>query len=99
MNCLVTGDMLTTVLKDVFQDIDIYEDRFRFLQYPFDSPVSDAGIRFYKFYIMDTVYVERDKCFHLSFVPNNSQDFGFTGHLYIFGRFNLSCKRMSAELA
>ena len=48
-----TGDMLTTVLKDVFQDIDIYEDRFRFLQYPFDSPVSDAGIRFYKFYIMD----------------------------------------------
>ena len=54
-----TGDMLTTVLKDVFQDIDIYEDRFRFLQYPFDSPVSDAGIRFYKYYIMDTVYVEK----------------------------------------
>ena len=76
-----TGDMLTTVLKDVFQDIDIYEDRFRFLQYPFDSPVSDAGIRFYKYYIMDTVFVERDKCFHLTFVPNNSQDFGFTGHL------------------
>ena len=78
-----TGDMLTTVLKDVFQDIDIYQDRFRFLQYPFDSPVSEAGINFYKFYIMDTVYVDKEKCFHLSFVPNNPQDFGFTGHLYI----------------
>lgn len=78
-----TGDMLTTVLKDVFQDINIYEDRFRFLQYPFDSPVSKSGIGFYKYYIMDTIQVDRDKCFHLTFVPNNSQDFGFTGHLYI----------------
>lgn len=78
-----TGDMLTTVLKDVFQDIDIYQDRFRFLQHPFDSPISEAGIRFYKFYIMDTIYVDKDKCFHLSFVPNHSEDFGFTGHLYI----------------
>ena len=78
-----TGDMLSTVLKDVFQDINIYQDRFRFVQYPFDSPISNAGINFYKYYIMDTVMVDREKCFHLTFVPNNSQDFGFTGHLYI----------------
>ena len=78
-----TGDMLSTVLKDVFQDINIYQDRFRFLQYPFDSPISNAGINFYKYYIMDTVMVDKEKCFHLTFVPNNSQDFGFTGHLYI----------------
>ena len=93
-----TGDMLTTVLKDVFQDIDIYEDRFRFLQYPFDSPVSDAGIRFYKYYIMDTVFVERDKCFHLTFVPNNSQDFGFTGHLYILADSTYRVKQCNMNL-
>ena len=78
-----SGDMLSTVLNDVFQDINIYQDRFRFLQYPFDSPISNAGINFYKYYIMDTMMVDKEKCFHLTFVPNNSQDFGFTGHLYI----------------
>ena len=78
-----TGDILTTVLKDVFQNVNVYEDRVRLLQYPFDSPISDNGISFYRYYIMDTLYVEQDKCFHLTFVPNNSQDFGFTGHLYI----------------
>ena len=78
-----TGDIMTTVLKDVFQNVNVYEDRVRLLQYPFDSPISDNGISFYKYYIMDTLYVEQDKCFHLTFVPNNSQDFGFTGHLYI----------------
>ena len=76
-----TGDIMTTVLKDVFQNVNVYEDRVRLLQYPFDSPISDNGISFYKYYIMDTLYVEQDKCFHLTFVPNNSQDFGFTGHL------------------
>ena len=78
-----TGDILTTVLKDVFQNVNVYEDRVRLLQYPFDSPISDNGIGFYRYYIMDTLYVENDKCIQLSFVPNNSQDFGFTGTLYI----------------
>ena len=93
-----TGDMLTTVLKDVFQDINIYQARFRFLQYPFDSPVSKAGIGFYKYYIMDTVYVDRDQCFHLSFVPNNSQDFGFTGHLYILDDSTFRVKKCVMNL-
>ena len=93
-----TGDMLTTVLKDVFQNIDIYQDRFRFLQYPFDSPVSEAGINFYKFYIMDTVYVDKEKCFHLSFVPNNPQDFGFTGHLYILADSTYRVKESQLNL-
>ncbi len=93
-----TGDMLSTVLKDVFQDIDIYEDRFRFLQYPFDSPVSTAGISFYKYYIMDTIYVEKDKCFHLTFVPNNSQDFGFTGHLYVLADSTYRVKECKLNL-
>lgn len=52
--------MLSTVLKDVFQDINIYQDRFRFLQYPFDSPISNAGINFYKYYIMDTMMVDKE---------------------------------------
>ena len=36
-----TGDILTTVLKDVFQNVNVYQDRVRLLQYPFDSPISD----------------------------------------------------------
>ncbi|HIZ05815.1 MAG TPA: DUF5686 and carboxypeptidase regulatory-like domain-containing protein [Candidatus Phocaeicola gallistercoris] len=93
-----TGDMLTTVLKDVFQDINIYDDNFRFLQYPFDSPVSKAGINFYRYYIMDTTYVDRDKCFHLSFVPNNSQDFGFAGNLYILADSTFRVKKCILNL-
>lgn len=79
-----TGDILTTGLKDVFTDVNIYDDHVRLFQYPFLSPVASSGaISFYRYFIMDTTYVEKDKCIHLSFVPNNPQDFGFTGHIYI----------------
>lgn len=79
-----TGDILNTVLQDVFSDVNIYDDQVRLLQYPFTSPIASSGaISFYRYYIQDTIYVEKDKCFHLAFVPNNPQDFGFSGHIYI----------------
>ena len=93
-----TGDMLTTVLKDVFQNVNVYEDRVRLLQYPFDSPISDNGIGFYRYYIMDTLQVANDECFHLTFVPNNSQDFGFTGHLYILADSTFRLKQCVLNL-
>jgi hypothetical protein len=94
-----TGDMLTTVLKDVFTDVNIYEDDIRLLQYPFISPISSSdAIGFYRYFIMDTTYVDKDKCFHLTFVPNNSQDFGFTGHLYILADSSYAVKRCTMNL-
>lgn len=37
-----TGDMLSTVLKDVFTDVNIYDNDIRLLQYPFISPISSS---------------------------------------------------------
>lgn len=94
-----TGDMLSTVLKDVFMDVNIYDNDIRLLQYPFISPISSSdAISFYKFYIMDTTFVDKDKCFHLTFVPNNSQDFGFTGHLYVLADSSYTVKKCTMNL-
>ena len=94
-----TADMLSTVLKDVFTDVNIYDNDIRLLQYPFISPISSSdAISFYKFYIMDTTFVDKDKCFHLTFVPNNSQDFGFTGHLYVLADSSYTVKKCTMNL-
>ena len=78
-----TGEILTTTLKDVFTDIDIYENECRLLQYPFRSPIADNAISFYRYYLQDTLSIEQDKVVDVGFLPNNQQDFGFSGHLYI----------------
>ncbi len=88
-----TGDILTTTLKDVFTDVNIYDDQVRLLQYPFTSPIGKGAIAFYRYYIEDTVYVDRDKCIHLHFLPNNQQDFGFRGDIYIMDDSSYQVKR------
>lgn len=92
-----TGDILNNVLKDVFTDVDLYDNQVRLLQYPFTSPIGKDAIAFYRYYIEDTVYVDHDLCYHLQFLPNNQQDFGFRGELYILADSTLHLKR--AELS
>lgn len=93
-----TGDILNNVLKDVFTDVDLYDDQIRLLRYPFTSPIGKDAISFYRFYIVDTVYVDRDKCFHLQFLPNNQQDFGFRGEIWILADSTLHVKRCNLTL-
>lgn len=93
-----TGEMLGTILNDVFSDINIYDDDIRLLQRRFVSPISDGGVSFYKYYLMDTLTVDKDTCVHLTFVPQNSQDFGFTGHLYVLKDSTYAVKKATMNL-
>ncbi len=95
---LSTGDMLGQVLADVFADVNIYENDIKLLNRRFVSPIGTNAISFYKFYIMDTVRVEQDSCIHLSFVPQNIQDFGFTGHLYVLNDSSYAVKKCTMNL-
>ena len=93
-----TGDMLGTILNDVFSDINIYEDNIRLLQRYFTSPIGRGGIAFYKYYLEDTLMVDGHECVHLTFVPQNSQDFGFTGHLYVQRDSTYAVRRCTMNL-
>lgn len=81
---LSSGDMITNLIRDIFTDVDIYKDNVRLLQHPFISPISTTeAIGFYHYYIQDTLMVDDERCIDVVFLPNNTQDFGFAGHLYI----------------
>ena len=88
-----TGDILNTVTKDIFTDVNIYDDQIRILQHPFTSPIGSGAISFYRYYIEDTLKVDRDSCIHIHFLPNNQQDFGFRGDLYILKDSSYQVKR------
>ena len=79
-----TGEILNTMLKDCFTDVNIYKDEVRLLQYPFISPIStQSGISFYRYFIVDTLDIDTTRCIRVDFTPNNSQDFGFSGSLFV----------------
>ena len=88
-----TGDIINTVVKDVFTDVDLYDDHIRLLQFPFISPIAEEGISFYRYYIEDTLNIGLDRCIHLHFLPNNQHDRGFRGDLYILDDSTLHVRR------
>lgn len=91
-----TGDILTQMLNDFFTEVNLYEDNVRLLQYQFISPLSSKdAINFYRYFITDTTYVEGVKCWEVQFTPNNSQDFGFSGDLYVTADSTYRLKRVA----
>ena len=93
-----TGDILNQVLADCFTDIDIYDDNIRLFQYPFTSPIGRDAIAFYRFYITDTTYVGHDLCYQLEFMPNNQQDFGFKGQLWVLADSTYQIRRCELNI-
>ena len=93
-----TGEILTTMLKDVFTDVNIYDNECRLLQYPFKSPIADNAISFYRYYLQDTLKIENDSVIDVGFLPNNQQDFGFSGHVYVMKDSTYAVRRVELNI-
>ena len=88
-----TGDMITILLKDVFADVNIYDDYILLLRHKFSSPIGRDAVQFYRYYITDTLYIGQDRCIQLDFVTNNQQDFGFRGRIFVIDDTTYQVKR------
>ncbi len=93
-----TGNIITTVMRDVFSDVNLYDDYILLLRHKFSSPIGRDAILFYRYYITDTVYIGQDRCIALDFVPNNQRDFGFRGQIYIMDDSTYQVKRCELSL-
>lgn len=93
-----TDESLATILNDIFSDVNIYDDDIRLLQRHFVNPISQDGIAFYKYYLMDTLLVDKESCVHLTFVPQTPEDFGFTGHIYVVEDSTYAVKKVIMNL-
>lgn len=88
------GDISSVIFRSVFTDVNVYDNSINLLERYFTSPLSSTtAISFYQYFIMDTTFVEKDRCIEVSFVPQNPQDFGFSGRLWILDDGTYRVKR------
>ena len=80
---IISEDGIKQFIDEAFQDVDIFQDNVPLCLNRFVSPLSSIGPTYYKYYILDTVVVEGEKCLDLGFAPFNTESFGFVGHLYV----------------
>lgn len=79
----INNESITTYLKHLYQDVDLYENNVYVVTNSFLSPIADMAPTFYKFYITDTVSADGIKLVELSFFPRNKNDLLFQGKLYV----------------
>ena len=80
---IISEDGIKQFIDEAFKDVDIFQDNVQLCLNRFVSPLSSIGTTYYKYYILDTVYIEGEQCLDLGFAPFNSESFGFVGHLFV----------------
>ena len=80
---IFSRDGIQQFLNEVFREVDIFKNDIPLFLQRFVSPLSTIGPNYYKYYLLDTLNVNGQKCVDLGFVPFNSETFGFTGHLFV----------------
>lgn len=94
-----TGEILNVLLEDCFTEVDIYQETTRLFQMSFISPISTHyAINFYRYFIADTLDVDGVRCIEVTFTPNNPQDMGFMGSLYIMADSTYRVNRVNLEI-
>ncbi|MDE6310787.1 MAG: carboxypeptidase-like regulatory domain-containing protein [Muribaculaceae bacterium] len=80
---MIGQENMVVMLEDILGEVDFYQNDINLLQNRFVSPLSRIAPDFYKFYLVDTVQVNDEKCVVLSFYPHNKASFGFSGSVYV----------------
>ncbi|MFT6814368.1 MAG: hypothetical protein ACJAZ3_000255 [Sphingobacteriales bacterium] len=77
------GDVISQFTGASFQEYSFYDNRILIVDKEFLSPLADAALVFYDFFIIDSVLINTDTCYKLQVRPKNDQDLAFTGFIWI----------------
>ncbi|PLX10743.1 MAG: hypothetical protein C0598_09795 [Marinilabiliales bacterium] len=71
------------LLSDEYFNTNIYDNFIDLFQVNFVSPIAGNGLSFYKYYLVDSAYLEGRWCYKVMFKPRYKQTMTFTGNMWI----------------
>ena len=96
-NDFIEQDAINVILDGIIGKSNIYDNNITILENEYISPLSPLAPSFYRFHIIDTLYVNGISCINLHIFPRNEGDFGFSGNIFITNDSLYAVKR--AELS
>ncbi|HEX8461013.1 MAG TPA: DUF5686 family protein, partial [Segetibacter sp.] len=90
---------ISTYLKRLYEDVDIYQNNIFLFTNQFLSPIADMAPSFYRFYITDTVERAGVKLIRLSFSPKNLTDMLFKGTMFVTLDGNYSIQKINMSIS
>ena len=74
---------LAKMTGDITLDVDIYDNYTELFEKNFVSPVADFAHAFYRYYLIDSAFVQDKWCYHILFKPKRKQDLAYLGGLWV----------------
>lgn len=79
----IENESVSQFLGDMYQNINIYDNMISVFGKSFVSPVSDRGMMYYEYYLLDSAFLGDDWCYKIRFVPKRKQEPTFIGQLWV----------------
>jgi hypothetical protein len=77
------NESMSQLAGNMYQKINIYDNFLTIFEPGFVSPISDFGLSFYKYYLIDSTFLDDKWCYQISFVPRREQDRTFRGNFWV----------------
>ena len=74
---------VTQFLGDMYQKVDIYGNFIDLFGKSFVSPTSNIGTLYYKYYLLDSTFIDSKWCYKIKFKPRRPEDLTFAGELWV----------------
>lgn len=79
----VENVQLNQFLGEMYLDFNIYDNYLNIFQKAFISPVANFARSYYKFYLVDSMFIGKEWCYKLTFKPKRTGDMTFEGEMWI----------------
>lgn len=67
----------------MYVDVNIYDNFIDVFSKPFVSPLNNSWKLYYKYYLLDSTYIDGNHCYLVSFKPKRKQEATFTGEFWV----------------
>ncbi|MDO6760663.1 DUF5686 family protein [Tamlana sp. 2_MG-2023] len=74
---------LIDFVKDLYADINVYDNFLKFFDKSFVSPLSRTGINTYNYVLADSAYIDNKWCYNIIYYPRRKNELTFKGDFWV----------------
>jgi hypothetical protein len=94
----VENASISQFMGEMYQKVNIYDNTILVFGKNFVSPVSDNGLFYYRYYLIDSMDVGGNWCYQVQFIPKRKQELTFKGNMWIADT-TFAVKRIEMSIA
>jgi hypothetical protein len=74
---------LISGIKDIYREVDVYDNYLKFFDKSFVSPLSTTGIDNYNYVLADTAFIKNKWCYNIVYYPRRKNELTFKGDFWV----------------